>query len=141
MTLRKGHVYGTVLVDMEAGDVVDLLPDREAATMERWLKEHPGTAVICSRTTYPITDVSHDYLCRGGQFGHRPRWGLPGAVATVARDCAWPAAQRDVLTDSLTKPGETGWMRRDSGDGRRSSGQVSETRRKPRDQRDTSFGS
>ena len=45
--LRKGHVYGTVLVSMETGDVVDLLPDREAATVETWLKAHPGAAVIC----------------------------------------------------------------------------------------------
>ena len=40
--LRKGHVYGTVLVDMETGNVVDMLPDREAATVEAWLKAHPG---------------------------------------------------------------------------------------------------
>ena len=45
--LRKGHVYGTVLVDMETGDVVDMLPDREAATVEAWLKAHPGASVIC----------------------------------------------------------------------------------------------
>ena len=40
-------MYGTVLVDMGTGDVVDLLPDREAATVEAWLKAHPGAAVIC----------------------------------------------------------------------------------------------
>ena len=45
--LRKGHVYGTVLVDIGTGDAVDLLPDREAATLESWLETHPGAQVIC----------------------------------------------------------------------------------------------
>jgi transposase len=46
-SLRKGRTYATVLVDMEAGVPVDVLPDREAATLEAWLKEHPGVEVIC----------------------------------------------------------------------------------------------
>ena len=37
-SLRKGHTYATVLVDMEAGVPVDVLPDREAATLEAWLQ-------------------------------------------------------------------------------------------------------
>ena len=45
--LRKGHVYGTVVADAESGDVIDLLPDREAGTLEEWLKGHPGAEVIC----------------------------------------------------------------------------------------------
>jgi transposase len=45
--LRKGQVYGTVIADAESGQVVDLLPDREAATWQAWLMAHPGAEVIC----------------------------------------------------------------------------------------------
>lgn len=39
---RKGYTYGTVLVDVEAGRVVDVLPDRTSQTFAAWLKDHPG---------------------------------------------------------------------------------------------------
>jgi Transposase len=45
--LRKGQVYGTVVADAESGKVIDLLPDRAAATLEEWLKARPGAEVIC----------------------------------------------------------------------------------------------
>jgi transposase len=34
------------LCDLEAGKVVDLLPDREAATVATWLQDHPGTEIV-----------------------------------------------------------------------------------------------
>ena len=44
--MRKRHTYGTVLVDLERRQVVDLLPDRESETLAHWLKEHPGVEII-----------------------------------------------------------------------------------------------
>ncbi|MEU4497523.1 ISL3 family transposase [Streptomyces sp. NPDC023998] len=44
---RKGCTYGTVLVDVEAGRVVDVLPDRTSETFAVWLKDHPGAEIIC----------------------------------------------------------------------------------------------
>lgn len=43
---KKGHVYGTILVDLESRKVIDLLEDREAETLEVWLEKHPEVKVI-----------------------------------------------------------------------------------------------
>jgi transposase len=42
----KGQRYGTIVVDLETGDVIDLLPDRDAATVSTWLKAHPGIELV-----------------------------------------------------------------------------------------------
>jgi transposase len=43
---KKGYRWGTLLIDQEAHQVVDVLPDREAETVANWLLEHPGVEVI-----------------------------------------------------------------------------------------------
>jgi transposase len=51
--LKKGHVYGTIILDMETGERVDVLPDRTADTLTTWLREHPGAEIVCGTERAP----------------------------------------------------------------------------------------
>jgi len=43
---KKRHRYGTLLVDLERHKIVELLADRESATLERWLRGHPEVEIV-----------------------------------------------------------------------------------------------
>ncbi len=43
---RKGSNYGTIIVDLERREVVDVLADRSAATTASWFKDHPDVEVV-----------------------------------------------------------------------------------------------
>src|SRR5262249_3611099 len=44
--LRKGQTYGTLLVDPETAQGVELLPDRGPESVAAWLREHPGVEIV-----------------------------------------------------------------------------------------------
>jgi transposase len=52
--LKKGQTYGTILVDLEARRVVDLLPERAALPVARWLEGHPSIELV-------VRDRSSEY--------------------------------------------------------------------------------
>ncbi len=43
---RKGHRYGTIVVDLERGCPIDVLEDRLADTVADWFKAHPEVNVV-----------------------------------------------------------------------------------------------
>lgn len=43
---RRGVEFGTILVDLEQHCPVDLLVDRKAETLAKWLGEHPGVEIV-----------------------------------------------------------------------------------------------
>ena len=58
---KKGQTYGTILVDLERRCPIELLPDRQAATVEAWLRSHPEIEVV-SR------DRGRRIRCRGSTW-------------------------------------------------------------------------
>jgi transposase len=75
---RKGHTYGTILVDLERGRVIDIFDGRDGAAVEAWFNAHPGVEVIT-----------------------RDRWTAYAAAATAGAPQATQVADRWHLLKNL----------------------------------------
>jgi transposase len=68
---RRGRTFGTVLVDLDKHQAIDLLPDRQAETATTWMQTHPE-----------ITHVSRD---RGSEYASAASAGAPQAIQVADR--------------------------------------------------------
>jgi transposase len=73
--IRRGHHYGTVLIDCEDRRVVDLIPGRDASPLAEWLLQHESPVVICRD--------------RASSYAEGARIGAPEAVQVADRFHLW----------------------------------------------------
>ncbi len=70
-SFRRGRTFGTVMVDLQLHQILDLLPDRRKETATAWMKAHPE-----------ITHVSRD---RGKEYAAAAKEGAPQAIQVADR--------------------------------------------------------
>ena len=67
----KGQRYGTIVVDLETNDVIDLLPDRDAATVRTWLEAHPGIELVSRDRSSAYSQAASEAASQAQQVADR----------------------------------------------------------------------
>ncbi len=116
--LRRGHHYGTIVVDLVRRRVVDLLPDREVASTSSWLRDHPTVNRVSrdragayaegirqsGRDIIQIADRWHVLANLGAAIEHiaaRLGWGALLAASQAGEQEQTTSARAVLLTPAL----------------------------------------
>jgi transposase len=74
---RKGQRYGTLLLDHERGQIIDLLTDRTADTLVQWFTQHPGIEIVSrdrSQTEYSPKNCSPIFIFAFPKYKKATEW-------------------------------------------------------------------
>jgi hypothetical protein len=101
--IKRGHNYGTVLIDCQTRKVVDVLVGRDAEPVTAWLQNHPKPAVICRDRATAYAEAARTAAPDAVQVADR--FHLWQNLATAVEKCiAW---HKSCLTEPIdTAPGE-----------------------------------
>jgi hypothetical protein len=68
---KRGETYGTILVDLERHQVIDLLPDRNGASVKVWLQGHPEIEVMSRDRASSYADAARQGAPQATQVADR----------------------------------------------------------------------
>lgn len=110
-SLRRGRIFGTILVDMESHRPVDVLPDHTADTFAAWLRNHPEVRTVCRDRGGAFAEAAERALPGVPQVADR--WHLLDNLATAVekavrrhRACLNPSKPERTLPESAPDVGE-----------------------------------
>jgi len=101
--MRCGDKYGTILINIETGRPLDLLPDRTAEAVKPPLASHPEIQVVSRDRASAFADavsqvLPHAMEARGSVSSHpksaRPSPALPGSQTLLFAVCRGYGSQR-----------------------------------------------
>jgi transposase len=68
---KRGHTYGTILVNLETKQPIDLLDSREAKYVTAWLKQHTGIEIISRDRAYDYAKAVNEGAPEAQQVADR----------------------------------------------------------------------
>jgi transposase len=119
---KRGQRYGTIVVDLERRRIIDLLPDREAATVAAWLAARPSIDIIARDRGASYIQAATDGLPEAIQVADR--WHLmenasaafltavQRSMLTVRKAVGVNVVDPTVLTCAERRQ-HSGWLRRE----------------------------
>lgn len=108
---RKGSTYGTIIVDLERREVIDLLPDRSASATAGWLKQHPDIEIVSRDRCGSFARGAYEGVPEARQIADRLhilqnlREAVQAQLSRVAGPSARPLLPADV--DDESQSGES----------------------------------